>query len=73
MRLSEIKMKNKEFEIIGYDGPDALKQRLKEIGFHLGSKILLVSETPLGGPRVFQLNTISVALRTEEANCLLVA
>lgn len=73
MRLSDVTTKYKEFEITGYEGPDAIKQRLKEIGFHLGSKIQLVSETPLRGPRIFQLNTTAVALRKEEADCLLVA
>lgn len=72
-KLSDITEKLKEFEIVGYQGPDALKLRLQEIGFHLGCKIQLVSSTPLKGPRIFQLNTTAVALRREESDCLLVS
>jgi Fe2+ transport system protein FeoA len=72
-KLSEIDEKFKEYQIAGYTGPALVIQRLKEFGFHLGTKVQWVSETPLAGPKVFQMNNTAVALRREEAECLFVS
>ncbi|MBY0369475.1 FeoA domain-containing protein [bacterium] len=54
------------------EGPSVLVERLYEIGFLPGEEFVFLGRAPLGGPWLFQVRGITVALRIEEAQCLAV-
>jgi Fe2+ transport system protein FeoA len=53
-------------------GPEPLVERLFEIGFLPGETVTLQGRAPLKGPWIVALRGITIALRTQEAECLLV-
>ncbi len=66
------KLQTSKLEIIECRGPQDLVLRLQELGFHQGLQFDYIGQAPLGGPLLFRLSTTVVALRPEEAACLLI-
>jgi Fe2+ transport system protein FeoA len=56
-------------DVIGEDG---LTRRLREMGFHSGCEVRILSRAPFNGPYVVQLHDSVLALRWAEAECLLI-
>jgi len=54
-------------------GDDGLTKRLREMGFHSGCEVRILGRAPFNGPLVVQLHDSVLALRTAEAECLLIA
>jgi ferrous iron transport protein A len=53
-------------------GDASLTRRLREMGFHSGCEIRVLGRAPFNGPYVVQLHDSVLALRTAEAECLLI-
>ncbi|MFZ4403589.1 MAG: FeoA family protein [Pseudobdellovibrionaceae bacterium] len=63
---------NQSLEISGFCGSENTVERLKELGFHQGLKIEFVGQAPWHGPRLFRFSNTVLALRDQEAACVLV-
>ncbi|GIL18347.1 MAG: hypothetical protein BroJett040_20980 [Oligoflexia bacterium] len=74
-QLSQIKYSpsSGEFnlEILDFQGPAEVLERLQEMGLHCGSRVKLVGQAPFGGPLLFRFGTTVIALRQDEAQCIL--
>lgn len=53
-------------------GDSGLTRRLREMGFHSGCEIRILGRAPFKGPFVVQLHDSVLALRSAEAECLLI-
>jgi ferrous iron transport protein A len=53
-------------------GDPGLTRRLREMGFHTGCEVRLLGRAPFRGPFVVQLHDSVLALRSAEAECLLI-
>lgn len=51
-------------------GPSHIIERLIELGFTIGEKILPRGQAPFGGPLIVQVRGTAVALRLDEARCV---
>ena len=71
MRLSEQKIGFKG-EVKSLEGDALFLSRLRELGFIRGERIELVGRAPFGDPFLVQAGNATVALRREEAACILV-
>ena len=58
--------------VLALKGENRFVQRLYELGFAPGKKIVLRSKVVWGEPLIVELENISIALRREEARCILV-
>ena len=58
--------------ITGFLGDNVIVERLKEMGFHQGLEVFVAGYAPFGGPLLFRFGSTVLALRREEASCLLV-
>jgi Fe2+ transport system protein FeoA len=74
MNLSDLRNQNfpQTVEVISINGPETLVERLHEIGFYKGCKLIVLGKAPLRGPLLVELNTTVLALRDEESACLLI-
>ncbi len=52
------------------DLPDDIAQRLMELGFLPGSRVVAARCAPGGDPRVYRIDGSEIALRVETAACL---
>ena len=59
--------------IHGFEGEPSVVQRLQEIGLHHGIQIKFMGQAPFHGPMLFRIGPTVVALREEEARCLIVS
>lgn len=50
-------------------GPAEIVERLKEMGLHLGIRVLYQGRAPFRGPHLIRFGSTVVALRDEEAAC----
>ncbi len=68
-------LKEAEFEvdyrIFGFQGEPELHERLFEMGFREGQVVKKVGQAPFGGPLIIRLGVGTLALREEEATCIL--
>jgi len=53
--------------VVALDLPDAIAQRLMELGFLAGCRVTALRPAPGGDPRVFEVDGSEVALRRETA------
>ncbi len=53
-------------------GEPGLSRRLREMGFHSGCEVRILGRAPFNGPYVVQLHDSVLALRSAEAECLLI-
>ncbi len=51
-------------------GSDEIVERLRELGFVRGSKVILHQRSPFGDPLIVQVGDTIVALRGVEAKCI---
>lgn len=51
-------------------GPAEVMERLRALGFIPGVYVDYLGRAPLGGPLLFRLGSLSIALRKEEFSCL---
>ncbi len=51
-------------------GAQDLTRRLREMGFHAGCMVQVISRAPFNGPFLVQLHDSVLALRLAEAECL---
>ncbi len=58
--------------IANVTGEPGLTRRLREMGFHTGCEVRIIGRAPFNGPFVVQLHDSVLALRTAEAECLLI-
>lgn len=73
MKLTDqIKNSQNKYEIIGFEGEDLIVERLHELGLRQGSIIAVVGQAPFGGPIILKKLNSFLALRKEEAKCILV-
>lgn len=63
--------KDQNFEVTGFCGDSILVERLKELGLFTGLQINFFGKSPFNGPLLFRLGSTVLALRKEEAACLL--
>ncbi len=72
MLLSELKIKEKAV-IQGFQGENALHERLMELGVVPGTQILLKRFAPLGCPMEIMVRGYSLSIRTEDAKQILIS
>lgn len=60
-----------DFEVTGHTGDAVVVERLKELGLCQGAKISFNGRAPFSGPLLFRLGAMVLALREEEALCLI--
>lgn len=74
-QLSQIEynheLNERSLEIADFQGPAEVLERLQEMGLHCGSRVKLVGQAPFGGPLLFRFGTTVIALRQDEAQCIL--
>ena len=70
-RLSDIPVAG-NYEITQICGVDVTCERLIEMGFRVGMRIDFISQAPLNGPLICRFQNTILALRIEEAQCLLI-
>ncbi len=58
------------FEISDYIGDELISERLQEMGLRIGVQMKFIRQGPFGGPLLFQVSTMLLALREEELACL---
>jgi len=71
-RLSDLP-EGREGVLERLDLPDEEAQRLMELGFIPGARIVAAKSSPLGGPRVFRVDGSDIALREETSRRLILA
>lgn len=60
-------------EIQSLGGEDLLRERLHEMGLRAGTSLTILGRAPFGGPLLVRFKTSFLALRSEEAQCAIVA
>ena len=55
----------------GFDGDQDTIERLKEMGLYEGLQIESLGQAPLAGPQIFRFANTILALRKEEALCVI--
>lgn len=63
--------KGQRAKLIGLQGSSELIKRLLDMGFHLNIEIEFIGRMPFSGPRVIRWGETLLALREEEAKCLI--
>lgn len=58
------------YKVIGFNGPQTLIKRLKELGIQEGEALFLQTKIPFGGPYVVRFKNAHLALRKDELKCL---
>ncbi len=58
------------FEISDYIGDELISERMQEMGLRIGVQMKFIRQAPFGGPLLFQISTMLLALREEELACL---
>ncbi len=71
MKLSEVPQ-NKTFAICQINGPELIVERLSELGLYIGKQVQLIGQSPFSGPLIIRSGSQVVALRIEEAKCIIV-
>lgn len=61
-----------EVVIVDIDADDASRNRLFSIGFVPGTIVTFLSKTAFGGPLTFKLRGSKIAIRKNDAECILV-
>ncbi len=59
------------FQIVGLTGDAVLVSRLREMGFNRGETVQVTGSAPFGEPLLVELRGAVVALRKEEAACVM--
>ena len=59
-----------EYKITGIQGPEELKERLKELGLFVGQSLQTLRPLPFKGPQVVQTSQGLLSLRFDEFECL---
>jgi len=70
--LSSVSRLDQKVMIKDFQGPAQLTERLQELGFCKDEEVVYLGRAPLRGPMIFRIGTTVIALREEEAQCLLV-
>lgn len=70
--IEQLNKSQKNFEITGFSGDEILVERLHELGLRQGSILSVVGQAPFGGPLIVKKVNSFLALRKEEAKCILV-
>lgn len=55
-----------DYEVLGYQGPSEIHERLASLGFHPGDALRLSHRVGFGGAWVVKTETASFALRPQE-------
>lgn len=58
------------FLIRSFAGDALLCERLQELGLAAGQRVEFLGRAPFSGPGVFRTESLTVALRSEEASCV---
>lgn len=70
MTLSDAKWRQGQtIEIVGFSTDSIFRERLQELGLHVGTQITILGRAPFGGPLLIRFNNSFLALRNEEAAC----
>lgn len=67
--LYEIKQINQKVQVQTLSGPSEIVERLHELGLFQGGVLQFWGQAPFGGPQIFKMGTVALALRKEEALC----
>jgi ferrous iron transport protein A len=70
--LTQMGEHNQLAEIVGFLDDSMVVARLQELGLHHGLQLTWVGRAPFKGPMLFQFGGTVLALREEEAACVLV-
>lgn len=55
------------------EGSPIIVERLKEMGLYPGLEIIYLGRAPFKGPHLIRLGSVVLALRQEEAQCILLS
>ncbi|MCB0415499.1 MAG: ferrous iron transport protein A [Bdellovibrionales bacterium] len=64
------KKKNVVLRIKDIIGSDVIRTRLYELGILPGQTMTIVTQMPMGGPFIIEINQTRIALRPEEIQCI---
>ena len=70
MKTTDRLRENTAYEIVSFKGAQDIIDRLIDIGFHPGQKLVYQNQASFHGPKIFRLHNMSVALRDEELKTL---
>lgn len=70
--LSSLIDKNRIVEITGFEGSAEMVERLQELGLRIGLEVHYFGQSPFSGPLLYRLDSTVMALRQEEAQCILI-
>ncbi|MDC0036916.1 ferrous iron transport protein A [bacterium] len=70
--LSSIK-ENKEIQIDSIISSNEEKRSLEVLGFVSGTRAVVMSKAPFSGPVTIKLRGTKIAIRKQDADCILVA
>ena len=59
-------------EIKGFAEEPMMREHLHEMGLRAGLRLKFMGRAPFGGPLLLRFNTSFIAVRNEEAQCILV-
>ena len=71
--LSECRAIGETYRLSALRGPEALTERLRELGLHAGIEVEYAGCAPFSGPQLLRIGATLLALRTEEAACVLLS
>lgn len=71
--LNHCSVSGQELRIQDLRGPSALVERLRELGLHPGIVLEYAGQAPFQGPRMIRVGSALIALRSEEAACVLLS
>lgn len=69
--LNECDHFGQQLKIYDLQGIPALVERLRELGLHPGLRVEYAGQAPFKGPRMIRIGSAVIALRGEEAACVL--
>jgi Fe2+ transport system protein FeoA len=61
---------NSNYTIANISSDSETSHRLLELGFRKGLTVVFCGQAPFGGPYLFRMGAITLALRSEEMKCL---
>jgi ferrous iron transport protein A len=79
LSLAQFADHSKEFEhvpsftIHAIEGDEVMRERLQEMGLLAGTGIQYLGRAPFGGPLLIRYDVCDLALREEEAKCLILS
>lgn len=71
--LTHCRKHGETYRLVRLQGPENLVERLRELGLHSGIEVEYAGRAPFSGPQLLRIGPTLIALRTEEAACVLLS